>query len=92
MEVHGWRGARRKARGWDGRRVGSGLGGKMEESETGGRVKMDGSETGGAWVGREEGREWEAHMGVDGAGEGRWRAWLGCGRGWGVHGCGGLRG
>ena len=34
---------------------------------------MEGSETGGTWVGREEGREWEAHMGVDGAGEGRWR-------------------
>ena len=66
MEVHGWRGARRKARG-----VGAGRedGGERD----GGRMRMEGSETGGAWVGREEGREWEAHMGVEGAGEGRWR-------------------
>ena len=62
----------------------------MEESETGGRVKMDGSETGGAWVGREEGREWEAHMGVDGAGEGRWRGVRR--RGLGVDGAGECRG
>ena len=82
MEVHGWRGAA-----WVGREArGVGAGREDGGERDGGRMKMEGSETGGAWVGKEEGREWEARVGVDGAGEGRWRGvrW----RGLGVDGAG----
>ena len=76
-----------RRRGWGWKMEAHGWRGDGGERD-GGRMKMEGSETGGAWVGREEGREWEAHMGVDGAGEGRWRGdgvawvWTGLGGAW----------
>ena len=37
------------------------------------QAKMEGSETGGAWAGKDGEGRWRRRMGGDGAGEGRWR-------------------
>ena len=79
---------------WVGREARGVGAGREDGGERDGRVKMEARREAHGWGGKKEGsgrRTW-VWTGWGGKMEGSETAWLGCGRGWGVHGCGRLRG